>query len=295
MAAAEPSQFALTVWPGGIVEPGSMWTQWPESRLLPGGWVDLDRGWSDSPSQPPPPEMYLRLARDVDLHDPDSLLQVVRDVGGMPLQHGFAGDFSSEKAYEVGWNRLAARRGLEVGDRPKNGMFHIAEVAWRLRVLDICGRVAVAYLSGDYVWPAWADQLISEGDGSPRSEFMKLSKPQRERRAWQEWHDLMTPALRRWHVRPVISGLVGGPLWEERPPTLLEVGALQIMNDLARQAEYHVCANETCGRLFARQVGDSEVFSRRTGVRFCSPSCRNAQQQREHRRRAKARKEGRSS
>jgi hypothetical protein len=291
MTTAKPSQFSLTVWPGGIVEPGGMWPPHSDSQLLGGGWIDLRSGHEDLVHGlvPAPEEMYLRLARDTDLSDPEALLDVVRKVGGF-RSGGPQREFGSDEAYEHGWRRSAVHRGLPYGDPPRPGALHVGEVAWRLRVLDVCGRVVVAYRNGDHVAPAWMEQMLPE----PRKELVKMSKPMREQRVWTDWLNFMNPALRRWHVRPVISGLPFGTL-DEWWPTILEVGALQIINDLVREADYHVCANETCGRLFARQVGDSEVFSRRTGVRFCSPSCRNAQQQREHRRRVKVRKEGRSS
>jgi hypothetical protein len=61
---------------------------------------------------------------------------------------------------------------------------------------------------------------------------------------------------------------------------------VELYNHIVEGADYRVCANETCGRLFVRQRGRAQHgFYRREGVRFHDASCARAQTQREYRRR----------
>jgi hypothetical protein len=67
---------------------------------------------------------------------------------------------------------------------------------------------------------------------------------------------------------------------------LYQVCALELYNHIAEGAEYRLCANETCERLFVRQEGRAEAGHYRTqGVRYCTASCARAQAQRQYRRR----------
>ena len=73
------------------------------------------------------------------------------------------------------------------------------------------------------------------------------------------------------------------------PPYLFEICAAELFNHITSQASYKTCANETCGKLFALQTGRAvHGQHRRTGVKYCSAACSNAQSQRRSRRRAAA-------
>jgi hypothetical protein len=68
---------------------------------------------------------------------------------------------------------------------------------------------------------------------------------------------------------------------------------LQLFNHMLARSGYHVCRNESCGRLFVHQRGRSKTQHRSKGVEFCSPPCAWAQLQRERRRKgATKRQEG---
>ncbi len=92
-----------------------------------------------------------------------------------------------------------------------------------------------------------------------------------------------------------------GPLLLEsasvlRPPeTLYARCCAELFNLIIANLPFRICANEFCGNPFTRQEGSSRYGGHRTDkLRYCSPSCAQAQAQREYRRRKKLAPEGRS-
>jgi hypothetical protein len=77
--------------------------------------------------------------------------------------------------------------------------------------------------------------------------------------------------------------VVGGEIFEA---PLYAVCCLELFNHLVEHAEVKMCANERCGRPFARQRGRAEHGQYRLrGVKYCSTYCARAQAQRAYRRR----------
>jgi hypothetical protein len=73
-------------------------------------------------------------------------------------------------------------------------------------------------------------------------------------------------------------------------PSLFPVCALELFNHVVAQARYHICKNETCGRLFVHQEGRSATGRHRSDSQFHNRYCAKAQAQREYNRRKSARK-----
>lgn len=94
-------------------------------------------------------------------------------------------------------------------------------------------------------------------------------------------------ALSAFAVRLVIPDFAHA----DQRPTLYNVVALQIANDIQGQVPKHVCANENCGREFTRQRGRAKYGEYRLKeVLYCSSDCANATSVRNHRRRKAAEK-----
>lgn len=95
---------------------------------------------------------------------------------------------------------------------------------------------------------------------------------------------LLGVGLRPFHVAVDFSS-VDGPPWIE-PYDLFNVLCLSLANDIADDADFKRCANETCGRWFTRHRGRATQGKyHMTGVKYCSVECARAQKQREYRRR----------
>jgi hypothetical protein len=265
---------SVTTWPGGPV-PVPELERYPDAQLE-GDFIYLgDR----SETAEPPPELYLRQASALDRANPGPVaLEIARTVGGVfspedisigdardiaGAGEGFRGVFSQNHGRLYEPVDFAAGRGYRV---------HVDEIAYRLRTLYVLGRHAVAYRRGDYLAPAWQDMVIDVGG--------ELRAVTSERDAWGMFSHFIDPALAVFHVRVLVNYADDHNLGV-KGATFLEAGALQIVNDLTRDADYLICPN--CGLIFARQVGQSTHYSRRTGVTYCSPGCATAARVRAYR------------
>jgi hypothetical protein len=257
-------QLSVTTWPGFTVPVPDL-PRYPEATLdgetiwLP----DWDRKLHGEMAAPPP-ELYLRQARQVDLLDPEALLDFVRTVGGVPYVEEDE-DLIEDKADRA---RFAYNRGRQYHEPQSvagHGVgVHLDEVAYRLRILDLLGRHAVAYRNGDYLAPVWKEAY---------SDPHWANRIKTDEDAWEEFSYRANQALQIFHVR--IQALrKDGKEIAGYSATFLQAGVLQIVNDLADEVDYLTCPN--CGLIFARSVGGSSHYSRRTGVTYCSPRCATA-------------------
>jgi hypothetical protein len=129
--------------------------------------------------------------------------------------------------------------------------------------------------------------------------------PDSESRAWWALYERINQGLRTapmalWWVRddePTDGwsyDFVPGPpfvLHPATPTNLYGVCILELAGHLTAGNPYRVCANETCGRLFSVQEGRSKYGAHRTdNLRFHHKNCKEAQTQREYRRREAAKR-----
>jgi len=277
-------QLSVTTWPGFPVPVPDL-LRYPEATLdgetiwLPSGNSSWD--WREHGEMtPPPPELYLRHARQVDLQDPVALLDFVRNVGGVPWALADQDLWPPGGGYNAKANFGHNRNRTYVEPQQVAGRWsvHVDEVAYRLRVLDILSRHAVAYRRGDYLAPVWQKFFAEEPGPNPVIQTEEL--------AWHWFSFHAGQALRRFHVRIQVYTDSGHELGRHDNATFLEAGVLQIVNDLADEVDYLNCPN--CGQVFARQVGGSSHYSRRTGVTYCSPSCATAARVKSYRARKRA-------
>jgi hypothetical protein len=282
-------RLSVTPWPGYPVPLPDL-LRYPEATL-DGEIIWIWNGEDYGEMAPPPPELYLRHARQIDLEDPSALLEFVRKVGGVPYlfedqdlwPDGLGGDgvrakesrglFAEKRNRRYVSPQWVAGRGYGV---------HVDEVAYRLKILDILGRHAVAYRSGEYLAPIWQEAIVAE-PGQPH--YVDT-----EEDAWLWFRYHANQALRIFHPQVQVFADTGREVGGDAP-TFLQVGVLQIVNDLADEVDYLTCPH--CGQVFARQVGGSSHYSRRTGVTYCSPSCATAARVKAYRARKRAeRKQG---
>ena len=265
-------QLSVTAWPG-VAVPVPELTRWPAANL------DGELIWlgPDHTEAVPPAEIYLRQARRT---SPGDVLDFVRSVGGVPIADRPSGGAEDlHNPYVDARQQFAAVRGRSyvapdyVAGR--GWVVHLDEVAYRLRVLDVLGRHAVAYRNGDYLAPIWTE-ASAPLNGRPCKD---------EREAWTHFSLVANAALARFHVRLQVTSNDGNEILP-LAPTFLEVGVLQIVNDLADEVDYLSCPH--CAQVFARQVGGSTHYSRSTGVTYCSPRCATAARVKAYRARKRA-------
>lgn len=104
-------------------------------------------------------------------------------------------------------------------------------------------------------------------------------------RDWARFAAVLNTGLAAIHARVMVQGPDG--FLAADAPGLIGALCLQLWNYMQEGPDVlRYCANETCGRLFYRQLGRAEHHQNRTtGVLYCTKSCASAQASRESRRR----------
>ena len=181
-------------------------------------------------------------------------------------------------------------------DRRPPGGVHLREVALRVDYVRLFVDHARLALEGKPTSPAWQRIGAFDEDAmSEQDEAMAVMLGERplgdespETVAWARfagWLNIglseLSPRILTFHVasEPDPSDVV----------TAFTAACAQVFNDLRDQLPYKVCADETCGRLFRRQLGRSKGLNkpRSSGVEYCTWAHARNQSRRERRREAR--------
>ncbi len=232
-----------------------------------------------------PDQLRLFELRDVDLDDPEAMVQVVRHVGTVAPVN-LSSDLAVDGVGKVTRHSKRCGRSFDVAQhrdfgetmkalrRTDGPHVHLDELAYRLALLRALNEHVIAHSrrlpTTEIRWP---------GEG-PRRLRVEIGD-------WRHFAVQVNAALRPFQVRVHVA-LGNKDMTPMESPGLFSVAVLQLVNDLTTHATYQVCEAEYCGRMFVRQRGRRVHYSRSTGSIYCTKSCMNAQTQRNYRRRQRA-------
>jgi len=219
-----------------------------------------------------PDELALREIPKLDEHDPQALADFMN-------RYGALAPFSGNSV-----RLLPPSSGAwSIGGEMEPDSLHTLGAGWVAYCVQAVRAVVAHWLAFQHgddegilaAWGSWA--------GDPPADIED---------AWDRWTDHLNYALAPLAVQ---VGVVGPNRQHGRVPptagTSYTAMMVQIYNDIVTDTAWKVCENEPCRGLFARQQGRAEAGQYRTsGVIYCSKSCARAQTQRNHRRRAAAKK-----
>lgn len=257
--------FPLTPWPDHPVPVPAVMRF---GASLYDGWVVFS---TDSEGEPVvlPHELFLRELFDVDLADREDVVAFINEYGTLSGPYGKAVGGLLDLKVTPETPRPAERINT-----------HVLDVIFYLKTARLLARHWVASLESEPVLNAWRqeelDSLVSDEEG-----------------AWGAFVDCLNAGLGALRVRVERPVSFAPEIVRGEPVAGLYTGlCVQLFNHLMDEAAVRRCANETCGRAFVRQQGGGASRGagqfRTEGVVYCSPSCGNAQWQREHRRRKRA-------
>lgn len=252
----------------------------PEAVLVSDDYLDV--GVPDV-GEPLPADFALQELLEMDLADPQAILDVSRTVGRvcdpspgtfryLPASETWRGPFDDVLAQTVAYATSA-------GVHPRSAV-SVEAVRLHLRAARAATRHMLAYLTGDddgilAAWPL-------EGYNQPRSLSM----------AWGWWLEHLNAGLAPFRMYVAVTRPDGRETSgaEVAQPTLYSAVCLQLAQYLATEARVLTCANDRCRRPFTQQRTSA---SRRrnadqfhvAGVRYCSRACLKRKSEADRRRR----------
>jgi hypothetical protein len=295
-------------------------THWPDTELpagrIDGGRFQLDDGgWISRELmsfdlRPPPLELHLREMREVDPASPDGLRGLC-DLVGAPLDWGqpWRGVTSPRMLPHIAQVH-AQRQADNLGDQldlpPANWSsrparaFHVREVALRVALVRLLVDHVDSALSGADTAPVWQRAGFFEEDALTQHEEAAselvgerpLSDESSETVAWARFAEALNEGLSEFSPRLLTLNIESEPDTSD-VVTAYAASCAHLFNDLRDQVPYRRCADETCGRLFRRQIGRSKGINkpRATGVDFCTHRHAMNQSRRDRKRAALSGKE----
>ena len=279
------TRFRMTVWPGRLPEVTVVEDVTP--FRLDGDLLRLDLDKATIATFEIPPELYLRGLRDLDLDDPQAIVEFANTYGRLgrftftpdrkpsPFDRqitgllGIRGPDERKLPWEDWWTEVERS---PIGTAPimektlafENGLQHIDSFrAW-----------AHAFRRMADIYESYQRREAKESDVSNMTHVLtELLQP---------FHPTIT-------VKPDGAEDDKYDPFEDRYPRLENVLALQMYRHIESEDSYHRCANEPCGRLFVHQIGRAEHGQNRgVGVMYCTAVCARNQAARESRKRKKA-------
>jgi hypothetical protein len=263
----------------------------------------------------PPVELHLREMRDVDVADPSELRELCETVGtpvdpARPWVGVVSGGvfdklkagYAQRTADNIG-NQLdlPVVEWSERGDDLPVDAIHVREVAVRVVFVRLMVEHVRRALAGQPTAPGWQSAGAFNDDFmTTHDEAAALARGERplaeespETVAWARFAGFLNDGLSEISPRLLTFGIESEPDTGD-VHTSFAAACVQIFNDVRDRQPYRVCEDETCGRLFRRQLGRSEGKNRvrSSGVKFCTHRHAMNQARRERRRDARAAKGG---
>lgn len=293
----------FATWPPDTPLPASALAQvWAEIEVREDAAVATKRLSEDAQVYfPLRDEFYLRDLFEI---DPDSQGDLERFVSRLGFLFGRYGE--TDKTALVGtvtddsgplgpyatWGLTTGGEGKRLTDRRRELFMELvlADHTYPFELLDeirlgLCWLRDLSRLAISFQESGWAD-LPDEWE----TARFGIRKPQAPDEAFAAFVTGVNAGVRSMPPHIYIPRIEVDPRYQTMlsmgGPSLYSVVVSQIFNHIAERAPYRRCANESCGRVFVRQVhGAAEYAPRLEGVKFCSAGCREAQKQRKSRRR----------